>query len=568
MKILLIHPYFLEARIHQEDMVAVPIGLFTIGALLKAEGYAVAILNWSQLSTGADEIRETLIAQHPDVVGMSVLNANRWGAIEIAETAKALDSDVVTVFGGVGATFLWQQLLTDVPALDYIIRGEGEFPFLRLVQALSAKDLDPAAIDGLAYRGPAGPVANRRAKPLQDLDRLPNPATYFTYQHLALTRGCAANCRFCGSPQFWGRCVRSHSPAYFVEQLERLHGRGVSFFYVSDDTFTHDKERVIDVCREIIARRLPIHWAAISRIDRVDAEILRWMRLAGCQQISYGVEHGDPDIRRRLGKDLEAAAIVRTFRLTTAHGIMARAYFIYGAPGETSATIQATIDLMMEMKPLSAIFYLLALFPGTALYRDYCRRTGEDDRYWRRREEDILYHRTDPHLDDAQMLAFGSRLREAFWLALPEFCRAIELVEDPELAPFHADFLSRLGMTFTHGDYAGQDAIAEKTQLAEHLFRRALEYDPHQRAYLGLGILLQKAGRHDACRKLLDAAAGRYPHAKEIHLCLAVSLIALQELPRAIQVLTPFKADAQAAAYLAYCRRPSAGGRTAGPLSS
>jgi radical SAM superfamily enzyme YgiQ (UPF0313 family) len=557
MKILLIYPYFLEARIHQEDIQAIPIGLFTIGALLKSEGYAVEILNWSQCQANDDEIRETLIASDPDIIGFTVFNANRWGAIEIAETAKALNPDLTTVFGGVGATFLWQQLLEDVAALDYIIRGEGEYAFLKLIQALEGGSLDPTTIDGLAYRGPHGPTANRRATPLADLDRLPNPARYFTYQHLALTRGCLGNCRFCGSPQFWGRRERSHSSAYFVDQIERLYQRGVTFFYVSDDTFTLRKDRVISVCREIIARRLPIGWAAISRVDQVDAEILRWMRLAGCQQISYGVEHGNPEIRRILGKELHEKDIRRAFRLTTAHGIMARAYFIYGVPGETSATIQDSIDLMAKIKPLGAIFYLLTLFPGTALYRDYCRLSALDDTHWRHREEDLLYYRTDPKLDDAQVLAYGKRLRTAFWRRLPGFCRAIDLVDDAELAPFHADFLSRLGMTFTHGDYAEIEAIAEKDSLAEELFRRALIHYPHQRASLGLGILYQKAGRHRECRSLLGEAVAHYPQSKELNLCLAVSYIALGEVARAIDVLTPFKADPQAAAYLDHCRRMS-----------
>jgi tetratricopeptide (TPR) repeat protein len=152
------------------------------------------------------------------------------------------------------------------------------------------------------------------------------------------------------------------------------------------------------------------------------------------------------------------------------------------------------------------------------------------------------------------VLGFGRRLREAFWRGLPEYCEALELVDDAELAPFHADFLSRLGMTFTHGDYANLDAIAGKARLAERLFRRALTYYPHQRAYLGLGILLQKGGRHEACRGLLGDAVERYPRAKELHLCLAVSLITLGQTTRAVEVLTPFREDPQAAVYLNHCR--------------
>jgi anaerobic magnesium-protoporphyrin IX monomethyl ester cyclase len=129
-------------------------------------------------------------------------------------------------------------------------------------------------------------------EPVADLDSLPMPADHFTFQHISLTRGCPAGCTFCGSPAFWKRRVRFHSADYFVTQMERLREKGVTFFFVSDDTFTLKRELVIDICRRIIESRLNIIWVAISRVDCVDEEMLRWMRRAGCTQISYGVESG------------------------------------------------------------------------------------------------------------------------------------------------------------------------------------------------------------------------------------------------------------------------------------
>ena len=90
---------------------------------------------------------------------------------------------------------------------------------------------------GIAFRHEQTPRKTDPPVPVEDLDQLPNPARYFQYRHVAFTRGCPGNCTFCGSPLFWGPRVRTHSPGYFVDQLELLTQKGINFFYFSDDTF-------------------------------------------------------------------------------------------------------------------------------------------------------------------------------------------------------------------------------------------------------------------------------------------------------------------------------------------
>jgi anaerobic magnesium-protoporphyrin IX monomethyl ester cyclase len=524
---------------------------------LKANGHHVEIVNWHNAKDSPDTIKETLISKAPDVVGCSILHANRWGGIEIARLAKSIDPNVHVVFGGIGATFLWHHLLTHFKEIDTIVLGEGEHTVLALLDQLAAKAGPDAiaAIPGLALR--RGHLVEKTAPAplIEDLDTLPPPARYFDFQHLSLTRGCPGRCTFCGSPQFWDRRVRYHSAAYFVDQLAMLTQRGISSFFISDDTFTLNPQRVIEVCKMMIDRGLEVVWQAISKVNAVNAEMLFWMRKAGCIQISYGVESGAPEIRRRFCKDIDEDQIQQAFDLTAAHGIMARAYFIYGAPGETWETINLTLDLIRRIRPLSAIFYILDIFPGTALYEDYKKRCGADDDIWLKPIEDLLYFETDPLLDQETVLAFGQRLRETYHQWLPEIAVQIELNDHPELVKEHADFLSRLAMTFSHGDYAAIQSSISVEQTARDLYRRALEIHPDHRAFWGLALLDQRKGDWPNAIATLQAGLGHYPESRDLNLLLGAIYTDSGRHRAALSHLLPFKADPRAGALIQNCHQ-------------
>jgi len=554
MKILLIYPYFLEERIHTEDIHAVPIGLFYVAALLQEHRFDVEILNWSDINATPREIERTLREKQPDVIGFSILHANRWGGIEIARTAKRLNPSIKIVFGGIGATFLWKTLLTRYEEIDYIVLGEGEYPFLNLLNHLQ-NDAGGAMVDipGIAFWKEGQIIQTEPEGLIRDLDALPNPAKYFSYQHVALTRGCAGACTFCGSPRFWKRRVRFHSTDYFVEQIERLYHRGVRFLHFSDDTFTIDKKRTIAICRKLTEKNLNMSWAAISRVDCVSEEILLWMRKAGCVQISYGVESGSEKLRKFLNKKITTAQIKNAFALTCKFGILPRAYFIYGCPEETWKTIHQTIDMIQDIKPLSAIFYILDIFPGTALYEKYQQDGRISEDLWDRRIEDLLYFEIDPVLTRQDILNFGRKLRESFYEMLPEFVDDITLIDRKDFDPLHADFFSRLGMTFHRGEYARIDEIKGKENIAGKCYERSLKYHPSPRAYLGLGMQRQEHRDFEASITILTEGLRQFPDDLQLNICQAVNYMNLRNYNQALAILLRFEQSRQACHVIAEC---------------
>ncbi|MBW1801993.1 MAG: radical SAM protein [Deltaproteobacteria bacterium] len=556
MKILLIYPYFIENRMDADDVRVVPQGLYSVAAVLMENHYDAEILNWHDMGESRAGIETILRDKRPDVIGFSILHGNRWGGIDIARIAKGLDPGVRIVFGGVGATFLWDHLLRHFPEIDFVVPGEGEYPFLHLVEWFkNQRGQDLENIDGIAYRDNNRPVQNAAAPLMQNLNALPIPAKYFTYHHVSSSRGCAWKCRFCGSPRFWGGRLRLRSPAHFVDELEILYRRGITFFYFSDDTFTAGKQRVIDICRMILERNIKITWNAISRVNMVDEDILYWMRRAGCIQISYGVESGSEKIRSALQKDIQTDHIKEAFSLTTRYGILSRAYFIYGAPGETRETIQETIDLIRDIKPLSVIFYILDIFPGTDLYEGLKRTAGITDDIWLNRIEGIMYFETDHRYSDALILEYGKKLREAFYGQVHHFAEEIPLIDRKDLYNSHADFLSRLGMTFSHGEYSKNEWIQEKAETAEKLYTRSLHYGPDHRAYLGLGAVKQKKGLYRDSIRILEEGIGYFPDSPELNLCISINYMNLMDYKKALTYLGHVSHSAQAHYYRAQCYR-------------
>jgi len=556
MKILLIYPYFLEDRIHEDDIAVVPQGLFYVGAVLKENDYDVEILNWHNINKTSEKISHILSEKKPDIIGFSILHANRWGGIEIARIARQIDPSVKIVFGGIGATFLWKHFLTHFEEIDYVVIGEGEYSFLKLVGCLKKNDQKGIKkIRGIAFRKNGQALKTKHSEPKNNLDELPIPAKYFNFQHLSLTRGCPGKCTFCGSPRFWGTKVRFHSTDYFVEQLERLYQKGITFFYFSDDTFTISKNRVIQICRKILEKKLKIVWVAISRVNYVNDDIIYWMKKAGCIQISYGVESGSEKIRTSLNKNINTDQIKKAFSVTLKYGILARAYFIYGCPEESLESIQQTIDLIREIKPLGTIFYILDIFPGTTLYEEYKKKFNVTDDIWLKRLEDIMYFETDPKLSEKMILDFGKKLRTSYYKMLPEFVDSISLIDKKELYPMHSDFLSRLAMTFDHGDYAAIESIKEKKKIAEKLYKRSLEYHPDTRAYLGIGIAKQKTKNYEQSIEVLTEGFKHFPGNQQLSLCIAISYMNLGEFKKALSYLLPIQELKEVLPYIENCRR-------------
>ncbi len=288
----------------------------------------------------------------------------------------------------VGAEFLRNN--TDV---DFVMRGEYEFISLELAEALqSGKGLD--SIAGLNYRDSHGNVhINPDRQLLKDIDSIPWPSRhqlpmmkYFDdaggitqpCAQMWASRGCPHMCIFCVWPQlvYGGPNYRVRNPADVADEMEWLvKTYDYKAVYFDDDTFNIGKSRMLKLCEEIRNRNLNIPWAVMARADGMDQEILVRMKEAGLFSIKYGIESGDQSIVDGCGKKLDLATARETIRMTRDLGIQYHLTFTFGLPGETRETAQRTIEMALELDPVTVQFSICTPMPGSK-YFEIAREKG------------------------------------------------------------------------------------------------------------------------------------------------------------------------------------------------
>ncbi len=380
-----------------------PLGLGYIAAILTKCGYGVEVFDF--VDTSFADIEKFLKKKKLDIVGISCnITDFRWGAFKLAQIVKRINPKCIVVMGGSHATYLYAQILSNF-CVDIVVRYEGEYTFLDLVRAIETGS-ELKSIKGIAFKTKEGIIKNEDRSPILELDALPFPAynlfdpnRYIRYSspikfdgkkitklksaNLMTSRGCPFNCQYCSITKFWRVKCRLRSAKNVVDEIETLRNEhGVIHFNFFDDVFTLNEGRVIDICKEIIERKLDVCWECVTRVDYVSIEMLRFMRKAGCLSISYGVESGSPTILKAINKRQTRSQIIKAFNMTHQAGMHAYILLMVGNPSETEQSINETIELLRIIKPDKIRITLTRIYPATDLY-ELCKKRGIiSDKYW------------------------------------------------------------------------------------------------------------------------------------------------------------------------------------------
>jgi radical SAM superfamily enzyme YgiQ (UPF0313 family) len=154
-----------------------------------------------------------------------------------------------------------------------------------------------------------------------------------------------------------------------LQCLCRDYGRELILF--RDQVFTFSREHSAAVCEEILSRGLSFTWFCETRLDRVDSDLLKLMKRAGCFAVHYGLESGDPDLLASVAKpgvDLGMAAA--SVRATKEAGLRAHLHVILGLPDENETSLVHTAKAIRALKPHTVNITWATPFPGTRFWDD------------------------------------------------------------------------------------------------------------------------------------------------------------------------------------------------------
>lgn len=394
MKILLLNPpdvnkgkFTREGRCTQDQGIWTtlwpPLSLVYIGTLLKKEGYEVKVLDCPAEGTVVTELEGIVRAWAPDVLIWSTGTPTIHGDLALASVLKTVLPAVKTAVFGTHVSALDSECMAGAPSLDAIIRNEPEYTAVEWIKSLGVTGRADA-VRGLTYRKESGEIVRNPAREfIADLDGLPFPdwslinhASYILpfkgdpFLTVAPLRGCPYNCVFCTSRTYYGHKARMRSPSSLIAEIEYDIGAfGVRDFFFWAETFTVDRRFVVELCRAIKRSGLAISWVCNARVDTVDDEMLHLMHDSGCWMVSYGIESADRSILEKMGKNITVRQVEKAVELAKKNGLIVSGHIIFGLPGETEASANATIDLAAGLDMEFAQFYCAVPFPGSDLYR-------------------------------------------------------------------------------------------------------------------------------------------------------------------------------------------------------
>ncbi|MBN1335843.1 MAG: B12-binding domain-containing radical SAM protein [Deltaproteobacteria bacterium] len=359
MKIGLVPQVIVNALHPSNSVPYVPLGLLSLAGALDRRRHTVDIVDLTAAVKDGripyDRDFESAAARliHSrgfDLVGFSTFSAGYHHTLKIVQALKARAPSTLCVLGGPQASFCDEETLASFP-VDLIVRGEGEWTFEELLEALEDdRGLDP--IQGLSFRRGERILRTPDRPLVQDLDTLALPAfDLYPLKHhpkaaVEATRGCPYHCVYCATSNYWGHRVRHKSIDRIYSEMVLLSDTyDVEYISFADDTFTINRKWTLAFCRHLVARGYRKPWLCSTRIDAVDDELLAAMAQAGCGHIFYGIESGSERVQKAIRKNIRIGRVVDNLRKTASQGISVTASLMMGFPDETEEDLKQTLQL-------------------------------------------------------------------------------------------------------------------------------------------------------------------------------------------------------------------------------
>ncbi len=359
-----------------------PLGLLYVSAYLKSKGITNDVFD-TTFSSQQSQLDFILDKQHKIIC----IYTNLMTKVEVIRLIKILKTEKFNfpkiILGGPDVTYNVTNYLK--AGADFLVIGEGEETTFELYNAI-VNDSDFHEVKGIAFMENGLPVQTTARDKFRELDELPLPnrEAINMQQYLdtwkrnhgessmtiSTQRGCPYTCKWC-STAVYGQSYRrrpAHLVAAEMKMLKDQYNPDAIWFV--DDVFTISHKWLTAFHEEVLKQNAQIRFECITRAERLNPEILKLLKEAGCFRIWIGAESGSQQIIDAMDRRVDVNHVKKIIQDTNAMGIETGTFIMLGYPGETEQDIEETIQYLKEAKPTHYTITVAYPIKGTSLYNE------------------------------------------------------------------------------------------------------------------------------------------------------------------------------------------------------
>ena len=402
MKLLIVVPRSGTGELSADYRYLFPLGLAYISSVLKKAGHDVDCLNLNHCDGSVEELmNRSLSKKQYDYVLTGGLSTSYKQIKLVSDAVHTLGQGVGLILGG-GLISSEPELMFNTLQPDYIVIGEGEKTTCELLECLGNEG-DIENIAGIGCRNNQGEfICTKPQTPIDDLDSIPYPDfegfefdkylarmrpndqyfyDLFDYPRvypIVCSRSCPFLCTFCFHPV--GNKYRQRSVNSIIDELSSVVKRyRINTIAIYDELFSNNRDWLYEFCHRFkqIAAELSweCRWSCQMRVDKLDDEMLKTMKDAGCYMVSYGFESYSQTVLDSMKKHVTPEQINKAVQLTLKSNISIQGNFIFGDKVETIHTASETLNYWKNNNLAGIMLIFINPYPGTALYK-HCLEKG------------------------------------------------------------------------------------------------------------------------------------------------------------------------------------------------
>ncbi|MDK2820490.1 MAG: hypothetical protein PWP31_455 [Clostridia bacterium] len=326
-----------------------------------------------------EQIAAYIYQSKPELVAFSCYIWNLEQTINVINILKKVRPELLILCGGPEVSFETEEFLNQNPTVDFVIIGEGELSFRKLLEQLNNIDtFNPFDIPGLAFRYQGKIIintSNQQTIPLEVIpfpydddiilknSNLQNRTVYYE-----CSRGCPFACNFCLSSSTSG--LRYLPLERVKEDIKKLLAIGVKEIKFVDRTFNANKKRALAIWEFLISLKPRTRFYFEIAGDLLDNEVIDFLSKIppNTFQFEIGVQTIDEKINLKCNRKQNWPRLAENIKaLKKANNIDLHLDLIAGLPGETYNGVAKSFDAVYSLEPEEIQLGFLKLLKGTVL---------------------------------------------------------------------------------------------------------------------------------------------------------------------------------------------------------